>query len=93
MLKKQPDLAEPGVSRRAVMYYTMNNKETISYLRAEAKKLGCTLKEQQMTINGGKAYKYVIRGTDEWLIKNLTLGMAYEKLESGFLLEQVKKYK
>lgn len=87
------DLAEPGDKRRAVMFYSMNNKETISYLRAEAKKLGCTLKEQKMTINGGKAYKYVIRGTDDWLIKNMTLGMAKINMESGRLAELVSKNK
>ncbi|WP_426994444.1 hypothetical protein [Methylomonas sp. CM2] len=73
------------------MNYSMNNKQTLSYLKAEAKKLGCTLKEQTMTINGGKAYKYVIRGTDDWLIKNMTLGMALENFESGKLADLVNK--
>jgi hypothetical protein len=70
---------------------SMNNKECLSYLKAEAKKLGCTLREQIMTINGAKSYRYVVRGTDDCLIKNMTLGMALENFESGHLAELVEK--
>jgi hypothetical protein len=69
----------------------MNNKECLTYIRGEAKKLGCTLKEQDLTINGGKSYKFVIRGTDDWMIKNMTLGMALDNIESGRLAEIVEK--
>lgn len=68
----------------------MTVKETLTYVRAEAKKLGCTLREQQMTINGAKAYKFVKRGSGEWLIKNMTLGLALVSIESGRLHELVK---
>ena len=71
----------------------MNNKETLQYLRAEAKKLGCTLKRQNLTINGAKAYKYVYRGTDNYLIKNMTLSQALENMESGFLADVIKRDK
>jgi hypothetical protein len=71
--------------------YPMTNKECLSYVRGEAKKLGCTLKEQKMSINGGKSYKFVTRGTDDWIIKNMTLGMALDNIESGRLAELAEK--
>ena len=61
----------------------MNNTETVKYLRREARALGCTLKQQSLTINGQKSYKYVVRGTDSRLIENMTLGMALDNIESG----------
>jgi hypothetical protein len=82
---KYKDLAKKPVG------YSMTNKECLVYIRGEAKKLGCTLKEQEMSINGEKSYKFVIRGTDDWLIKNMTLGMALDSIESGRLAELVKK--
>ena len=37
------------------MKTTMNNKTTLAYVKAEAKKLGLTLREKKFTINGAKA--------------------------------------
>ena len=64
----------------------MSNAETLTYVRAQAKKLGLTLKTQSMTINGAPAYKFIERGNDHTVIvSNMNLGMALNRVCSGEL--------
>lgn len=64
----------------------LTNTQVIAECRKEAKKHGMTFKKcERLTINGGAAYKYVVRGTDEQVRINLTLGLAYNIACSGEL--------
>ena len=59
------------------MKTTMNNKTTLAYVKAEAKKLGLTLREKKFTINGAKAYRFIVRGDKtSTIVDNMTLEMA-----------------
>ena len=66
--------------------YAMNNKETLAYIRAEAKKLGLTLKESTSSINGGKAYHFIERGNKyNVIVDTMTLEIALKRVCSGEL--------
>lgn len=65
---------------------TMNNKECLSYVKSEAKKIGLTLREKNMTINNAKAYKFIERGNvHNTIVDNMTLIMALNRVCSGEL--------
>ncbi len=60
--------------------------EMLKSLRATAKELGLTFKEQDAYINGAQAYMVVDRKTGNTLSKNHTIQSAYDNQEScGFM--------
>lgn len=64
----------------------LKNAQVIAECRKEAKKHGMTFKKHKtLTINGSPAYKYVVRGTDDNVRSNLTLGLAFDIACSGEL--------
>ena len=66
--------------------YAMNNKETLAYVRSEAKKLGLTLKESSCSINGCKAYHFIERGNKyNVIVDTMTLEIALKRVCSGEL--------
>ena len=64
----------------------LTNAQVIAECRAEAKKYGMTFKRQNAKINGHPSYKFVSRSTGESIIKNCTLGSAYNIVCSGNLV-------
>ena len=68
----------------------MKKSEILREVRAEAKKIGCTLKTQNATINGQQAYKIVSRKTGITIVENCTLNSAYQNLLSGYVESQIK---
>jgi len=72
----------------------MNNKETIEYLRAEARKLGLTFREHRMPISGGKYYRFIKRGdSTKTIVTASSLGIAMEWIVSDCLSDLVAKLK
>jgi hypothetical protein len=57
--------------------------------RLEAKKIGCTLKYQNATINGQQAYQITNRKTGAVVVSNCTLNSAYKNLLSGYVENQL----
>ena len=67
--------------------YAMNNKESLAYIRTEAKKLGLTLiVDKSCRINGATAYKFIERYNKyNVIVSTMTLGMALNRVCSGEL--------
>lgn len=64
----------------------MTNKQVISYIKSHAKSIGLTFRVQKnLRINGGAAYCFTTRGNGEVVMKNCTLGSAFENVESGYI--------
>ena len=64
----------------------LTSAQVISECRKEAKKHGMTFKKhERLKINGTPAYKYVVRGTNEDVRSQLTLGLAFNIACSGEL--------
>ena len=68
-------------------------KEILSFVRAEARQLGLTFKQQQNYINGNKAYKVIDRKSGVLLASNMTLPMAYENALAGYFIKLAEDYK
>lgn len=68
-------------------------KDTLSYLRFEARQLGLLFKQQQNYINDNKVYKVVDRRTGALLASNMTLTMAYENALAGYFIKLAEDYK
>jgi hypothetical protein len=64
----------------------MTNSEAIKYIRQAAKSAGLTFRVQRnLKINGGNAYCFTVRNGGDVVLKNCTLGSAFENVESGFV--------
>lgn len=64
---------------------TITYAEALSEIRKTAKENGMTFKEQNATINGKKAYKFVDCKSGRILGENFTLWSAYENCLNGFI--------
>jgi len=64
----------------------MTNSQVIKHIKSVAKGVGLTFRVQRnLKINGVNAYCFTVRGGGDVVLKNCTLGSAFENVESGFV--------
>ena len=95
-LDDKPNLDSPPITEVAQGETKMSNitkSEALKEIRAKARSLGMTFKEQNARINRQQAYQLTDRKSGRVLAQNFTIWCAYEDIFNGYFDKVAKENK